>query len=361
MSEVAFRGWRLERRQERSTWTMLSALIAATTSAVLLCSLLFLAAGANPILAFGAIFDGAFGNQRAIAETLARATPLIFTALATAVAFKARLWNIGAEGQVIAGAMFAYFLQIHCGAAPAYVQVPVVLVGALIGGGLLGGFAGFLKVQFRVDEVISTVMLNYIIVFALSMLLQHGPWSEPDTFYEQTPQVSAAARLPLLVARTHLNLGFALALIVAGLMYVLLKRSPLGFEIRAAGLNLRALQIQGTDTRRIMLTILVLSGAIAGLAGASEIYGVQERLKGGVLANLGYTGIIIAILGQLDPRGIVIAAILFGALENGATFMQVMTNVPSALIYAIEAIVLMLFLIARAASEIRIRRSTHAA
>ncbi len=361
MSGITLIGWRIDRSAERSPKALVVSLTIAALGAILLCSLLFVAAGVNPLDAFGAILKGALGGRRAIAETLTRATPLIFTALATALAFRARLWNIGAEGQVIAGAMFAYFLQMHVGNAPAVLQVSVVLLGAVIGGALLGGLAGVLKTRFRVDEVISTVMLNYLIVFALSMLLQNGPWSEPNTFYEQTPEVADAAKLPVLLAKTHLNLGFPLALLAAAGIYVLLKRSPLGFEIRAAGLNPRALRIQGVSINRLILIVFVFSGALAGLAGAVEVYGVQERLKSGVLGNLGYTGIIIAILGQLDPRGIVVAAVLFGALQNGATLMQVMTSVPSALIYAIEAIVLMLFLIAWAASGLQLRKATHVA
>jgi general nucleoside transport system permease protein len=293
---------------------------------------------------------------RAIADTLVKATPLILTGLATAIAFRARLWNIGAEGQVFAGAMAAYWLQSSLGPAPGILQVTTIVVGALLGGGLLGVLAGVLKTRFKVDEVIATVMLNYIVIYVLSLLLQQGPWTEPGGFFEQTAIVPAAAKLPILWDKTRLHLGFLLALVVAGILQVVLHRSPLGYEIRAAGSNLRALEFQGVDISRLVLVVFLLSGAIAGLAGAFEVYGVQYRLKSGTLGGLGYTGIIIAILGQLSPRGVVVAAILFGALLNGATLMQIKTGVPSALIYAIEAIILMFFLIAWAFSQFRLRR-----
>jgi simple sugar transport system permease protein len=349
-------GWRIERRTARSSLGLIGALGAAALGAVLCCSLLFLAAGADPIAAFSALAKGSLGSSRAIADTLVRATPLILTGLATALAFRAKLWNIGAEGQVFAGAMFAFWCQSAIGAAPAYVQIPVIVLGGLCGGALFGGLAGTLKARFQVDEVIATVMLNYIIVYVLSLLLQQGPWTEPGGFFEQTAIVPPEAKLPILVEKTRLHLGFVLALVLAAILHVALYCSPLGYEIRAAGSNLRALQFQGVNTRRLVLVVFALSGAVAGLAGAFEVYGVQYRLKSGTLGGLGYAGIIIAILGQLSPKGVVIAGLLFGALLNGATLMQIKTGVPSALIYAIEAIILMFFLIAWAVSRFRLRR-----
>jgi simple sugar transport system permease protein len=207
--------------------------------------------------------------------------------------------------------------------------------------------------------VISTVMLNYLIVYVLSLLLLHGPWTEAGGFFEQTAIVPDAAKLPIPIGLTRLHLGFAVALLAAALLQILIDRSPLGYEIRAAGSNLRALEFQGVNVARLVVVVMALSGAIAGLAGATEVYGVQYRLKSGVLNGLGYSGIIIAILGQLSPKGVVIAAILFGALLNGATLMQISTGVPSALIYAIQAIILIFFLIAWAASQYRLSRVAH--
>lgn len=356
MTIAARLGWRVERRSTRSGRAWLVALALAALGAVLCCGLLFIAAGADPVAALAALIKGSVGSRRAIADTLVKATPLILTGLATALAFRARLWNIGAEGQVFSGAMFAYWCQSAIGSAPAIAQVPVIIGGALMGGALLGGLAGILKTRFKVDEVIATVMLNYIMVYVLSMLLQQGPWTEPGGFFEQTAIVPAAAKLPILWDKTRLHLGFVLALVLAGLLQIAIQRSPLGYEVRAAGSNLRALEIQGVNVSRLIIVIFALSGAIAGLAGAFEVYGVQYRLKSGTLGGLGYTGIIIAILGQLSPRGAVVAALLFGALLNGATLMQIKTGVPSALIYAIQAIILMFFLIAWALSNFRLRR-----
>lgn len=356
MNEFSLAGWRLERRIEQNRFARPIGLAVALVGAILVCGVLFITAGANPLTAFATLIKGSFGSLRVTGETLVKATPLIFTGLAACIAFRARLWNIGAEGQVFAGAMFAFWMQHNLGDYPALVQVPVVVVGGIVGGALYAGLAAVLKTRFSVDEVISTVMLNYIIVYVLSMLLLHGPWSEAGGFFEQSARVDKGAVLPIMLAGTRLHAGFLLAIIAAVLVYFLLKRTPLGYEIKAAGSNLRALEVQGTNTRRLVLVVFLVSGALAGLAGVTEVYGVQYRLKAGAIAGYGYSGIIVAILGQLHPAGVVLAAILFGALLNGAILMQITTGVPSALIYAIQAILLLFFLAGWAACNFRLRR-----
>jgi general nucleoside transport system permease protein len=357
MSAAGILGWRMEwqgepRPRARALW-----LVVAMAGAFFASALLFLSAGASPIEAFGALLKGAFGSRRAIAETLVKATPLILTGLAAAIAFRARIWNIGAEGQVVAGAMMAYWVQSHLAELSGLVQIPMLLIAAALGGALYAGLAAVLKTALRVDEVISTVMLNYIIFFALSLLLLQGPWSEAGSYYEQTAKVDETARLPVLLDRTKLHLGFPLAVALAILAYVMIRKSPIGYEIRAAGSNLRALEVQGTSATRIVIVTMLISGAFAGLAGATEVYGVDHRLKGSILVTLGYTGIIVAMLGRLSPLGVVLAAVLFGALLQGATAMQIKTGVPTTLIYAIQAIILLFYLAGWAAGSLRIRRA----
>lgn len=349
-------GYRIEPRAETSAKSRAVTVGGALVMALILCGFLFLAVGVSPFAAFQSLLQGAFGTWRAATETLVKATPLIFTGLATAIAFRARLWNIGAEGQVFAGAMFAYWCQSTLPGTSPWIQVPVIILGAMAGGGLYAGLAAILKTRFRVDEVISTVMLNYIIVYGLSLLLLKGPWSEAGGFFEQTAKVDPGSILPILFDKTRLHLGFLLALVAATFVYLMIRRSPVGYEIRAAGSNLRALEVQGTNSRRVIIMVMLISGALAGLAGMSEVYGVHYRLKAGALTSYGYTGIIVAILGLLNPWGVVIAALLFGALVNGATFMQIKTGVPSALIYAIEAILLLFYLAGWAASSFKLKR-----
>lgn len=352
-------GWRVVRVDAGPARTAIS-VSASLLLAVLLSALLFEAAGASPAAAFAALLKGAFGSWRTTSETLVAATPLIFTGLATAVAFRARIWNIGAEGQVFAGAMFAYWCQHGLAGFSPVIQLPVIVLGGLAGGGLYAALAALLKTRFNVDEVISTVMLNYIIVYALSLLLLQGPWSEPGAFFEQSTKMDPGSLLPLLSSGSRLHAGFLLALAAAAVVQVMMSRTPVGYEIRAAGSNLRALEVQGTSPARVILMVMVISGALAGLAGVAQVYGVHYRLKAGALTGYGYTGIIVAILGQLKPWGVVAAAIVFGALVTGATFMQVKTGVPSALIYAVEAILLLCYLAGWAAARFRFKRVAHA-
>jgi simple sugar transport system permease protein len=360
MSAIALTAWRLERRRERGVTARVVALSLALIAALLVCGALFIAAGADPLHAFEALIMGSFGSFRATCETLVKATPLIFTGLSACVAFRARIWNIGAEGQVFAGAMCAFWIQHDLAGFPPSVQIPVILVAGIVGGAVYAGIAAVLKTRFSVDEVISTVMLNYIIVYVLSLLLLHGPWSEAGGFFQQTARVDRNAWLPVLFSGTRLHAGFLLALAAAVVVQILLSRSPLGYEIKAASSNLRALEVQGTNIRRLILVVMLISGALAGLAGVTEVYGVYHRLKEGAIVGYGYTGIIVAILGQLRPAGVVLAAILFGALVNGGTLMQIDTGVPSALVYAIEAILLLFFLGGWSACNFRIRRVKHA-
>lgn len=358
MKALSLTGWRVERRPEIASVTLITSIAAALAGAILLSGLLFALAGANPVTAFASLLQGAFGSRRAAGETLVKATPLILTGLAASIAFRARLWNIGAEGQVFAGAMFAYWLQHDLAEFPATVQITAAVVGGMVGGALYAGLAAILKVHFKVDEVISTVMLNYIIIYVLSLLLQAGPWSEAGGFFEQTAKVDAQSILPSLLPGTRLHAGFLFALVGAVAAYLIMARTPLGFEIRAAGSNLRALAVQGTDPGRLTIVVFLLSGAFAGLAGVTEVYGVHYRLKAGAITGYGYAGIIVAILGRLHPLGVVAAALALGALLNGATLMQIKTGVPSALIYAMEAILLLFFLAGWSAARFHLRRAS---
>jgi ABC-type uncharacterized transport system permease subunit len=360
MTDFTIAEWRIERRREARPAARIIGLTVALAGAMLICSMLFVAAGAEPLTAFASLARGSFGSLRATGETLVKATPLILTGLAATVAFRARIWNIGAEGQVFAGAMFAYLVQHNLGGFPALVQIAAVIMGGIAGGALYAALAAVLKTRFAVDEVISTVMLNYIIVYILSLLLLGGPWSEAGGFFEQTARVDRGAVLPILLDGSRLHMGILLALAAAALVHLVLARTPLGYEIKAAGSNLRALEVQGTNTRRVILMVMLLSGALAGLAGVTEVYGVHYRLKAGALLGYGYSGIIVAILGQLHPAGIVVAAILFGALLNGATLMQIETGVPSAMIYAVQAILLLFFLAGWALCGFRLRRTRRA-
>jgi simple sugar transport system permease protein len=351
---------RIERHPEPTRLRWLGVFLITFFGSLVLCGLLLAAAGADLRAALSALIAGGFGTWRACAETFVRATPLIFTGLACAVAFRANAWNIGAEGQFYAGAIVAYWIYAQVWQWPAVVAMPAIVMAGMAGGALYAALAGFLKVRAAVDEVISTVMLNYIILYGLSMLLLNGPWTEAGGIYPQTARIAEPLQLPKLLEKSRLHAGLLLALAAAVCVHVLISRTSLGYEIRGMGSNARALLFKGTDTRRLFVVVMCLSGALAGLAGISEVYGIHHRLKDGISGGVGYAGIIVAILARHHPLGVIAAAVLFGGLVNGALFMQIKTGVPSAVAYAIEAIILLLMLAASQISRFRLVRVRHA-
>jgi ABC-type uncharacterized transport system permease subunit len=306
---------KIEKREEVGlVWRILSIVI-ALAAAFLISAFVIEAAGANYREAFISLFIGAFGSWNAFTETLVKSIPLLFTGLATAIAFKGKIWTIGQEGP------------------------------------------GILKARFDVDEVISTVMGNYIITYLLSLLLSGiGPWREPNSFYQQTPTVEKIAQYPILVPNTRLHVGFALAIILAIIVYVIMERTPLGYEIRAFGSNPNAVRFKGVNISRLYIVVMIISGGLCGLAGVNELFGVQYRLKLNLSPGYGYTGIIVAMLAELHPLVIIPVSILFGGLLHGSLRMQVITGVPTASINAIQAIILLFFLTSQVLTKYRIRR-----
>jgi len=348
--------WRIEKRLHVGWKSESLALLAAILVAFALSSILIVAAGINVWDAFKALFQGAAGSRRSILETLVQATPLISTGLAAAVAFRARIWNIGGEGQFFAGAMGTWWVANQFGdALPQMIVLPLMVIAATLGGAAWAWIAGFLLARFGTNEIIVTVMLNFVILFILSWLLS-GPWRSPDTFYFQTTKMSEATWLPKFFADSRLHWGFALALLAAVGVYVLLWKTSLGFEIRGLGANEIAAQFKGINVARTIIIVMAISGALAGLAGLTEVGGIHHRLQLDISTGYGFAGIIIALVGRLHPVGVVVTAIGFGALINGATFMQISTGTPSALVDVIQGLVLILVLIGAVVVRYRVRR-----
>jgi simple sugar transport system permease protein len=349
--------WRIEARPHRSWWLQLFSLFAALFMAFLVSAVLLISADADVLEAFEALFSGAFGGRRQILESMVRAAPLILTGLSAAFAFRGKVWNIGAEGQLFAGAMASYWAFTVVGSLPPGVIFLCTVIAGFLGGAIWGWIAGALKARLNVDEIISTVMLNYIILFFLSFMLSgSGPWRQEGSFYQQSAEIPEAAHFPVLVSDSRLHAGFLIAVLAAMLVYVLLRWTPLGFEIRGIGFNPTALRFRGTDVPRLVVVVMTISGGIAGLAGAGELLGIHHRMVLDLSTGLGYTGIIVAMLAGLQPLGVVLAAILFGGLVNGAFRLQIATGVPSAFIFAIQAIVLLFVISASVLSRYRVRR-----
>jgi ABC-type uncharacterized transport system permease subunit len=330
-------------------------ILVALLAAFIVSSLLIASAGANIVEAWSALVKGAFGSRNAIVETLTQATPLIFTGLAVTVAFRGRVWNIGAEGQFFAGAMAAYWVGSRLEGLPPVLLILMIIVAGCLAGAVWGGIAGFLKARYGTNEIIVTVMMNFLIALVLSYLLSEA-WRDPQSYFYQTALIPESAFFPKLLSRGRLHLGFLLSLATAVVVWLLLWKTVLGYEIRAMGINPTASSYKGISIARTTVLVMAISGAIAALGGASEVAGLHHRLRLDISTGYGFTGIIIALLGRLHPAGVIIASIFFGALVNGSLAMQIATGVPVALVGAIQGITLIFLLTAEVLARYRIRR-----
>lgn len=356
----ATRRWTVNRRLTTSAGLEMAGILAGMAIAVLFCGLLIAASGSSVVGSYHALIDGAFGSRAATYETLLQATPLIFTGLAAAVAFNARVWNIGAEGQLFAGAMGAFFVSDVLGTGlPKLAILPLIFLGAAVAGAAWAMLAGILKARFEVNEIIATVMLNFIIVYALSYLLG-GVWRAEGTFYFQTERMDPSTWLPTFFG-SRLHAGFVIALIAAGVVWFIVRRTSFGFELRGVGASRQVAEYAGIQGSRVIVKVMALSGAIAGLAGASELTGIHHRLQLDISNQLGFTGIIIALVARLKPPAVVLVAIGAGAMLNGATRMQTSEGVPAALVNVLMGATLVGVLVAQVAVRYEVRRvASHA-
>ncbi|MCA9867697.1 MAG: ABC transporter permease [Anaerolineales bacterium] len=303
--------------------------------------------GANPVTAYGALLQGAFGSQNALADTIVRATPLLLVALGICIAFRAGVINIGGEGQLVAGAILGTLVGLMFPEAPGIVIVPLALVAGFIGGAIWGGIPGLLKAYYNVNEILSTIMLNIIAVQGMNYLLRQ-PMIDPAqaqlaSRIPQTARLAQAFDLPRWIP-TRLHLGALIAVILAFVVYIFLWRTTIGYRIRAVGLNPDASRYAGINVKRNIVLALLLSGAFAGLAGAVQVYGVHHRMftdgsLAGFTGSAGFNGIVVALFGKLNPIGAIPAAFIFGALIVGANSLQRAMQVPAALITALNGLV----------------------
>jgi len=317
--------------------------------------------GGDPVEAFRVMLKGAFGDRRKILETLLRSTPLILTALATVIAFRAQIWSIGQEGQLFSGAMLAFlFYRILGPRLDGPLLIIAVVIGGFLGGALLGLLSGVMKTRFNVDIIISTVMLNYIITTMLLFLLyDHKYWMGSTTYYPRTDPIIQSAWYPILTTDARLHMGFLIAVGLAVLLNWVLNRTPYGFDIRALGANPVATKFKGINVGRLIVVTMFISGGLAGLAGAGEVFGVHHNLSMEISPGYGYTGIIIAMVAELNPLICILVGILFGGLINGSTVLIAATGIHSSITFVIQAFILMSVLICRALMKYRIRRIAH--
>jgi simple sugar transport system permease protein len=303
--------------------------LGAVAVTLVIASLLVMAAGASPLSVFGLVLKGAAGSQFALLETLTRATPLIFTGLAVAVAFRARLWNIGAEAQLYVGGIVTVVLGTGLLPLPAPILIPVIMLATILAGGLVLLGPAILKTRFGVDEVVTTLLLNFVVLLFVSMLLE-GVLKDPMGLgWPQSQMVSADARLPRIVEGRRLHIGFVIALVAAFAVWFVMKKTALGYEMRAVGANAEAARFAGIPVNAVLMKTALISGGLAALGGFSEVAGLKGNLTLDLSSGFGYTGIVVAMLAMLNPLGVVAAAIFVAGIFVGADAMSRAAGVPS--------------------------------
>ncbi len=313
----------------------------AIFTALLVSAAVLLLQGTSPITAYLALGEGAFGTQTAIIETLIKTTPFILAGLGIALAFRGGLFNIGVQGQLFMGSIFAVVVGYSI-EAPPIIHIPLAMLAGMVGGGLWAAIPGYLKARNGAHEVITTIMLNFIAARIIAWAISPtGPLRAPRTVVPETRAVLESARLPILIADTRLHAGIIIALIAAFVVYWLLWRTVAGFEIRTVGANPSAARYAGINVERNIVLTMVISGALAGLGGAIQVLGLAPyNFTTGFNVGLGFDSIAVAVLGGIHPFGVVLAAFLFGAMDAGARLMQLRTKVPIDIITITQGLIL---------------------
>lgn len=302
--------------------------------------IMLLLLGENPLEAFGILFTSIFRDKYTFADIFVKATPLIFTALAFAFAYKANLYNIGAQGQFYIGAVVAVASSLFLeGKVPGFLALIIVLILTIIGGGIWGSLIGYVKAKFGANEFLVSMMSTYVALNIMNYLLRTF-LMETKGEYPQTDALSKSLWLPTFVPGTRLHIGFILAVVVAIAIWILLYKTPLGYRIRVVGYNSNAAHMSGINYKKVYVIAFFIAGALAALAGYTEVNGVQHMLLQGFNTDIGASGIGIAILANANPIGIIFASLLFGALKVGGIIMGQMAGIPSSIIELMQGFVM---------------------
>lgn len=318
--------WRIERRAA-PLWVRPFIPIIAIIATFLLTSILLLLANANPFEAFYNFLITPLSASVSAIEVLVKSTPLLFTGIAVTFAFAAGYWNIGAEGQLMAGAIAAAAVGPVVGGMSPVFAIALMVIAGFAGGVAWALIPALLKIKLAVDEVVTTLLMNTVIMFFVSFLL-NGVWRDPVSGWPQSPTIADSAVLPKLIPQSRLHLGFILAWVVIALVWLALRRLSIGLRMRAVGQGQEAARFAGINVSKTMLTAALISGGIAGLAGMSEVAGIQFHLIASLSDNYGYTGIIAATLGGLNPFGVSIASLFIGLIGTGAQSVSQVMGIP---------------------------------
>ncbi len=346
---------RFEKRLERSRTVALLVPVVSLVLAFALGGILLALAGANPFTTYKAMLLGAFGNRYAVSETLVKAIPLMLTGLGVAIAFRMLFWNIGAEGQLTMGgfaaAGFALFIAPKL---PPWLGLPGVILVGFVAGAIWGVIPAALKAFIGVNEIITTLMMNYIAVLWVEHLF-YGPWKDPKGYgFPGTAEFPEYTWLPRFFG-TRVHLGIVIAIVAAVLLWVILSRTKWGYEIRVIGENPTAARYAGINWARNILLVMILSAGLAGLAGMGEVAGISHRLQKGLTVGYGYTAIIVAWLGKLNPWAVLLVAVLLAGLLVGGDQIQITMGLPAAVSLVLQGIILFLVLGGEIFTQYRLR------
>lgn len=354
---------RVEKRKRPSFktkvfWPLLFVILALFVGTVLIIS-----AGVSPLEGYYHLFMGALGTKLAITDTLWKFTPLLMTGTAVAIAFKAKFWNIGAEGQMLAGAIPATWFAVSFVNVSPFILVPLVITVGFLGGAFWAAIMAALKVKWGVDEVVTTLLGNWIMIYLAGGLVE-GPWKNPISHWPESPAIAPQAVFPRLFGVYRVHFGIFIAIFFAVLFYFIIEKTKWGYELQAVGSSPEAARFAGISITRTIIVVAILSGGIAGIAGVNELCGTFFHLKGvasgglGVLSGgLGYAGIYIAMLGGLSPRGVPISAFFIATVIKGSDALYRATGVPSAFSDAMEGIILIFLLIGLFFTRYKVRRA----
>ena len=327
----------------KRTWQQVFPAFFSIVIAFVIGALLLLANGRDPIAAYLSLCDGAFGNFSRFTETLVKTTPFLILAISVSVSFRCQVWNIGAEGQFLLGAIISTWVALTLNWLPVYFLLPLTFLAGFLGGAIWSGIAGGLKAYLNANEVITTSMLNYIAAY-LTAFLVNGPMKDPQGFnFPQSRLIDTSLQLPILVLNSRLNMGFLVSLVLV-LIAIGFWRSTLGFRTQIVGANRRVAKYAGLNVAWTIVLVSIITGGLAGLAGWGEIFGIQYRLIENIATGWGSLAIVIALLGELHPIGMVVSAFLFASMVVGGDAMQRNAGVPFALVDVIQGIVILLVL-----------------
>jgi simple sugar transport system permease protein len=305
-------------------------------------SILFIATGANPLIAFYYMFYGAIGNPNFLIETLVRTSPILLISLGLGIVFKCKIWNIGAEGQLYIGAFLGAETAISLGNMP--LALPASIVVGVLGGMGWAAIPALMKTRLGINEVITTFLMNFVAINLVTWLVSY-PFQSPTARFPQSATIPSSAVLPVLLPQTRLHLGIVIALVVVlPLIYILMTKTTFGYKLKVVGENPEAAKYGGINVKRTIFLALVLSGGLAGLAGLFEVEGLQFSVMPTLSPGYGYTGIVVALLGQNSPIGIALSSFFLAAIYNGSVNVTIQLGQPSGIVQFIQGVLVIFVL-----------------